>query len=87
MVCFCLHSEKLEPQWSVLSQSRTLTAQTLGHQGQSVLASNHVARELAVLIHLSVAGDVGTFVYQPFKEYFLSSHHMQRSVLGMLLSY
>lgn len=52
-----------------------------------MLAYNPHAAKLAELIHLSVAGDMGIFAYQPFKKYFLSTHHMQKSVLRILLSY
>ena len=52
-----------------------------------MLAYNPHAAKLAELIHLSVAGDMGIFAYQPFKKYFLSTHHLQKSVLRILFSY
>lgn len=76
LVCFCFPFGKFEPQWSSLSQGRTLSAHIIGHQGQSVLTSNPCDNRNGSANSLRVAGDVGTLVDQPFKKYFLSAHHM-----------
>lgn len=82
-VCFCLHFGKLESQGSPLSLGGTLIAHAIGHGGQSVLTSYLCDNSNGCAHSLNVAGDVGTLVNQPFKRYFLSTHHMQKPYPGV----